>query len=57
MKKIAALVSWLALAVVLVPPIAYLAGAAALPAVKLWMLVGTILWFATVPLWMDRKEG
>ena len=26
----------------------------ALPSVKTWMLVFTVIWFATVPLWMDR---
>jgi len=27
-----------------------------LPSVKTWMLVFSVIWFATVPLWMDRKS-
>jgi hypothetical protein len=27
-----------------------------LDAVKTWMLVSTVLWFITVPFWMDRAK-
>jgi hypothetical protein len=55
MIKVAQIISWLALVGLLVPPIAYLAGSVTLAAVKLWMLVFTIIWFATVPFWMGRR--
>jgi hypothetical protein len=57
MKKIAQIVSWTALAGVIAPPVVYLAGGITLDTVKTWMLVFTILWFATTPLWMGRRSG
>jgi hypothetical protein len=56
MRKIAQIVSWLSLVALMVPPIMYLAGSVQLPAVKTWMLVFTLVWFATVPFWMERKS-
>ena len=55
MRKLAQIISWLALLGVIVPSILYLAGKVTLPAVKLWMLVFTLVWFVTVPIWMERK--
>ena len=55
MRKLAQIISWLALTGVIVPPLLYLAGQATLPAVKWWMLAFTVIWFVTVPVWMDRK--
>ena len=56
MKTVAQVISWIALVGTLVPSIAYLAGGLTLDAVKTWMLVSTVLWFVTVPLWMDRAD-
>jgi hypothetical protein len=56
MRTVAQIISWLALILTLVPSIVYLAGGLTLDAVKTWMLVGTIVWFVTVPFWMDRAE-
>ena len=56
MRTAAQIVSWLSLLGTLVPAIAYLAGSITLDAVKTWMLVCTVVWFLTVPVWMDRKE-
>ena len=56
MRTLAQVVSWLALIGTLVPSVIYLAGGTSLPAVKTWMLVGTIVWFATVPFWMGRAK-
>jgi hypothetical protein len=39
-----------------VPSVIYLAGGTSLDAVKTWMLVSTIAWFLTVPVWMGRNE-
>lgn len=48
------IVSLLALAATLVPSLLYLAGAID-HGVVLWMaIIGTVCWFATTPLWMDR---
>ena len=53
MTKSLQIVSWVALAGVLLPAMLYLTDAMALGTVKTWMLISTIVWFATVPLWMD----
>ncbi|HLP07765.1 MAG TPA: hypothetical protein VK178_06335 [Opitutaceae bacterium] len=57
MRTLARLVSFLALAGIIVPPALYLAGVLSLPAVKTWMLASTLAWFATVPLWMGREAA
>jgi hypothetical protein len=54
MRTIAQIISWLSLIGTLVPSIAYLAGSLTLDAMKTWMLVCTLIWFVTVPIWMDR---
>ncbi len=56
MKTVAQIISWIALLGTLAPAIAYLAGSLSLDAVKTWMLVSTILWFVTVPIWMGRPD-
>lgn len=40
---------------IILPAILYAAGAASLEQVKFWMLVATIAWFVSTPLWMGRK--
>lgn len=57
MQTIAKIVSYIALAGIIVPPALYLAGSLPLPAVKVWMLVATVVWFVTVPFWMGRKQS
>lgn len=56
MKAIAQIISWLALAATIVPALVYLGGGIELDRVKMWMLIATIVWFVTVPLWMGRKQ-
>jgi len=55
MRNLTRVVSWIALASVIVPSFLYLAGRMDLPRVKWIMLIATLVWFATVPLWMGRK--
>lgn len=57
MKRTAMLIGLLALAGVIVPPCLFLSGCMELAQVKTWMLVSTIVWFVTVPLWMGRKSA
>ena len=54
MKRAARVVSLVALAGTILPPVLYFTGHVELEAVKLWMLVATIAWFAATPVWMDR---
>ena len=49
------LLSFLGTALVIVPPVLYLAGTMDKPLMKGFMLAGTLLWFATVPFWMGRR--
>ena len=57
MRLTVQIISWLALAATLVPAFLYLASSLDLAQVKTWMLVATVVWFATVPLWMGRKHA
>jgi len=56
MRIAAQTVSWLALLGTLASSLAYLAGHLSLDAVKTWMLVCTLAWFLTVPVWMARAD-
>ncbi len=56
MKKFIPLISWLALAAVIIPPLLYLGGSMDKPAMKNWMLLGTIVWFLTAPIWMGKSR-
>jgi len=54
MRILAQIISWLSLLGTLVPAIAFLAGRLTLDTMKTWMLVCTVVWFVSVPVWMDR---
>jgi hypothetical protein len=56
MTTLARIASWLALAGTIVPALMFMADRLTLDAVKLWMLVSTVVWFATAPL-VERTEG
>jgi len=56
MRLLLQLISWAALAATAFAPVLYAAGQVDLPRTKLAMLVATIVWFATVPFWMDRPK-
>lgn len=57
MKLFLKILSYLALAGIIVPAILYLAGNLEKPTMSNIMLGATILWFATVPFWMGRKTS
>ena len=53
LKMIAQIVSWLSLGVLIVPSILFLAGKMPeLDQVKTYMILATVLWFVSTPLWM-----
>jgi hypothetical protein len=56
MTTAARLLSWLALAGTIGPAMLFFGGQITLDETKSWMLAATVLWFATAPLWMDRKQ-
>lgn len=45
-------ISWVSLMLIVVPPVLYLTGSVSADMMKLLLLIGTIIWFATAPLWM-----
>ncbi len=56
MKKIAQIVSFVALAVTIVPCLMYFAGSLGLRAVQMSALIGTAVWFLATPLWMGDDK-
>ncbi len=57
MKRVAKLVSFVALAGTLVPPVLFFADKLPLSATQLWMLAAAVVWFATAPFWMEHRAG
>jgi len=53
MKSAARVVSFLALAATIAPPVMFAIDRLTLDQTKIGMLAATIVWFATAPLWMD----
>jgi hypothetical protein len=56
MKKLLLAISFLGLALVIGPSLAYLAGTAGKDTMTNLMMLGTLLWFVSVPLWMGRES-
>ena len=56
MKKALMSISLLGLVVLLILPAMQFAGAASDQAGKWGIQIGTILWFATAPFWMNRNN-
>jgi hypothetical protein len=56
MQLILKLLSYLALAALFAAPVLYFTGSLAKPPMQATMLIATLLWFATAPFWMGRKE-
>jgi hypothetical protein len=54
-KRIAQLLSALALVGTIIPPCLFFAGTLTLAALQPWMLGAALLWFAATPLWMEHK--
>ena len=50
MTMAARVLSWLALAGTIVPPVLFFYGRVSLDQTKLWMLIATVVWFAAAPL-------
>ena len=55
MKRIAQIISYVALVATLLPAVLFFADKLDLPSTKLWMLVAALVWFAATPLWMEHK--
>ena len=57
MKKLLIFISFIGLGLVICPAFLYLFGTLDKPTMKHLMLLGTVLWFATVPFWMGSKKS
>lgn len=57
MKRLFQSLSWVALAGTLAPPVLLFAGWMTLEEVKTWLAASMVVWFATVPFWMEHKTG
>ncbi len=57
MKRIAQLVSWVALAGTILPPCLFFSDKLELASMQHWMLAATSLWFLATPLWMEHKAA
>ena len=55
MKRIAQVISYLALAATLLPPLLFFADRMDLPTVKASMLAAAVVWFIATPFWMEHK--
>lgn len=54
MNQITKITSLIALGLIVLPSLLFLAGVIGLGATKLLALIGTLAWFAATPLWMSR---
>lgn len=57
MTRLMPIVSFVGLALVLFPALAYLAGSLEKNTMTTIMLVGTLIWFASAPAWMGKETG
>lgn len=57
MRVVLQVISWVSLAVTLLPSVGFLTGQMSLDDVKLVMLIAAIVWFVATPLWMGRPQG
>ena len=55
MKTIAVAASVIALAGTILPAGLFMAGRVDLDAVKLWMLIATVVWFVATPVWLKQQ--
>jgi hypothetical protein len=55
MKRIAQIISYLALAATLLPAVLFFTDRLELPLAKAWMLGAAVVWFVATPFWMEHK--
>lgn len=55
MKRVVQVISYMALAATLLPPVLFFADKIELPLAQAWMLAAALVWFVTTPFWMEHK--
>jgi hypothetical protein len=56
MKILIKVISYIALALTIIPSFLVFNGTSTLETNKMLMLIGTIIWFVTAPIWMNKAE-
>jgi len=56
MRTLTIIISFIGLAMTIIPSFLVLIGEASMDQNKNFMLIGTLLWFGTVPFWMNKKK-
>jgi len=56
MRLVLQIISWIALAMTVIPSIVYFSGNMDLDRVKWLLVLATVVWFVVTPFWMDKKE-
>ena len=56
MRTLTIIISFIGLALTIIPSILVLLGEASMAENKNYMLIGTLLWFGSVPFWMNNKK-
>jgi hypothetical protein len=57
MKRVAQLISFLALATILLSAVLFFADCLSRAAAQAGLLIATVVWFVATPFWMGRKAG
>jgi hypothetical protein len=57
MRTLTIIISFIGLAMTIIPSFLVLIGEASMDQNKNFMLIGTLLWFGTVPFWMNKKKA
>jgi hypothetical protein len=56
MKKILQIISYLGLILTVSPGFLVFMGKMSFENYKIWVLIGTILWFSTAPFWINKSR-
>lgn len=55
-RRIAQIVSLIALVATIAPAMLYVGGGLPLAPMKTWMFIATVGWFVSTPVWMGREK-
>ena len=56
MRLVLQIISWIALAMTVLPSAVYFSGNMELDRVKWLLILATVVWFVVTPFWMGKKE-
>lgn len=56
MRRVLQVISWIALAMTVLPSILYVSGNMELDRVKGLLMIATVVWFVVTPFWMGKKD-